>query len=83
MCQARQRELLRILPVATYTPSIFQKIHVDIMIMGRASNGHKLVVAARDTLTRWLEARVLRVDNGKSLNRFILEEIIRHWGCPT
>lgn len=82
LCQARQKKLLRIPPIATLTPSIFQKIHVDVMIMGTPSNQHRLVVAARDSLTRWLEARALRADNGEALGRFLLEEIICRWGCP-
>lgn len=82
LCQVRQKRLLRIPPVATMTPSIFQKIHVDVMVMGVVSNGYRLVVAARDSLTRWLEARALRADNGETLGRFLLEEIICRWGCP-
>jgi hypothetical protein len=82
LCQARQKKLLRIPPVATMTPSIFQKIHVDVMIMGTMSNGHRLVVAARDSLTRYVEGRALRSDNSEALGRFLLEEIICRWGCP-
>ncbi len=81
-CQLRQKRLLRIPPVATMTPSIFQKIHTDVMIMGTPSNGHKYVVAARDSLSRYLEGRPLRADNGETLGRFLLEEIICRWGCP-
>ena len=82
MCQVRQKTLLRIPPMPTMTPSVFQKIHTDVMIMGVQSNGHKFVVAARDSLTRYLEGRALRADNGESLGKFLLEEIICRWGCP-
>ena len=82
LCQVRQKKLLKIPPVATMTPSLFQKIHVDVMIMGVISNQHRLVVAARDSLTRYLEARALRAENGETLGRFLLEEIICRWGCP-
>jgi hypothetical protein len=81
-CQLRQKTLLKIPPVATMTPSIFQKVHTDVMIMGTPSNGHKFVVAARDALSRYLEGRPLRADNGETLGRFLLEEIICRWGCP-
>lgn len=81
-CQLRQKTLLKVPPVATLTPSIFQKIHTDVMIMGTPSNNHKFVVAARDSLSRYLEARPLRADNGETLGRFLLEDIICRWGCP-
>jgi Integrase zinc binding domain len=81
-CQLRQRTLLKIPPVATMTPSIFQKIHTDVMIMGTPSNNHKFVVAARDSLSRYLEARPLRAENGETLGKFLLEDIICRWGCP-
>jgi hypothetical protein len=64
------------------TPSIFQKIHTDVMIMGTPSNGHKYAVAGRDSLSRWLEGRPLRADNGETLGKFLLEDIICRWGCP-
>lgn len=82
LCQLRQKKLLRIPPRVTMTPSLFQKIHIDVMIMGVVSNGHKLVVAARCALARWLEARALRSDNAEALGKFLLEEIICRWGCP-
>ena len=82
LCQVRQKTLLRIPPVPTMTPSVFQKIHTDVMIMGVPSNGYRLVVAARDSLTRYLEARALKADNGESLGKFLLEDIICRWGCP-
>jgi hypothetical protein len=82
LCQVRQKTLLRIPPKPTMVPSIFQKVHVDVMIMGTPSNGCRLLVAARCALTRWLEARALRSDNGEALGKFLLEEIICRWGCP-
>ena len=82
MCQVRQEELLRIPPVPTMTPSLFQKVHTDVMIMGVPSNGHKYVVASRDSLSRWLESKALRSDNAPELGRFLLENIICRWGCP-
>lgn len=81
-CQLRQKTLLKIPPVATMTPSIFQKIHTDVMIMGTPSNNHKFVVAARCSLSRYLEARPLRAENGEALGKFLLEDIICRWGCP-
>lgn len=82
LCQVRQKTLLRIPPKPTMTPSVFQKIHTDVMIMGVPSNGCKFVIAARDSLTRYLEGRALRADNGETIGKFLLEEIICRWGCP-
>ena len=81
-CQHRQKVLLKIPPVATMTPSIFQKVHTDVMIMGTPSNNYKHVVAARDSLTRYLEGRPIKADNGENLGKFLLEDIICRWGCP-
>jgi hypothetical protein len=82
MCQLRQRQLLRIPPVLTSTPSIFQRIHVDVMLMGTISNGHRYLVSARDALSRWLEARGLRAENAAAIGLFLLECVICRWGCP-
>nr|GAT49795.1 predicted protein [Mycena chlorophos] len=82
LCQVRQTRLLKISPVPTHTPSLFRKIHTDVMVMGATSNGHKLVIAARDSLSRWLEAMGLRSDNAAAVGRFLLEFIICRWGCP-
>jgi hypothetical protein len=82
LCQHRQKTLLRIPPVPTTTPSLFQKIHTDVMVMGEPSNQCKLVVMARDSLSRWPEGRALRADNAEALGRFLLEEVICRWGCP-
>jgi hypothetical protein len=83
MCQVRQRRLLRIPPVLTSTPSIFRRIHVDVMVMGMTSNGHRYLVSARDALSRWLEARGLRAENAVAIGMFLLECIICRWGCPS
>lgn len=82
LCQARQTTLARVPPVVTHTPSIFQTIHVDVMLMGVPSNGFNLVVDARDSLSRWLEGRPLKNDNAEALGMFLLEDIICRWGCP-
>src|ERR1700753_3121478 len=82
MCQVRQRRLLRIPPVLPSTPSIFQRIHVDVMLMGMISNGHRYLISARDALSRWLEARGLRAENAAAIGLFLLECVICRWGCP-
>jgi hypothetical protein len=82
LCQLRQKTLLHIPPVVTHTPSLFQQIHVDVMVMGTPSNGFNKVVDARDSLSRWLEARPIKNETARTLGLFLLEEIICRWGCP-
>lgn len=81
LCQLRQKTLLRIPPVVTHTPSLFKRVHVDVMVMGTPSNGFNKVVDARDSLSRWLEARPIKNENARTLAMFLLEEIICRWGC--
>jgi len=81
-CQRRQQSLFRIPPVVTATPSIFQKVHTDVMHMSEESNGRKYIVDARCALSRYLEARGLRNANAEAIGRFLLEEVICRWGCP-
>jgi hypothetical protein len=52
------------------------------MVMGTPSNGYNKVVDARDSLSRWLEARAIKNENARALGLFLLEEIICRWGCP-
>ena len=81
-CQDRLRSLVRIPPTVTFTPSLFQKIHIDTMVMSPASNGCRYIVHGRDSLSSWSEARALRVENARSLAEWFFEDIICRWGCP-
>jgi hypothetical protein len=84
-CQACQDRLLRhirIPPRVTFTPSLFQKIHVDVFKVSPASNGCKHVVHGRCALSRWSEARALRQDNAKGIAEWFFEDIICRWGTP-
>lgn len=82
LCQLRQQTLLKIPPVVTYTPSLFQQVHIDVMTVGTPSNGFNKIVDARCALCSWLEARPIKNENARTLALFILEEIICRWGCP-
>ena len=81
-CQDRQRALIRIPPTVTYTPSLFQKVHIDTMFMTPSSNGCKYIVHGRDSLSSWSEARALRVENARSIAEWFFDDIICRWGCP-
>ena len=82
VCQRRRQALYKTPPVVTVTPSIFQRIHTDVMHMSEISNRCGYIVDARCALTRYLEARGLRTADAESIGKFLLEEIICRWGCP-
>jgi len=44
------------------------------------SQGYKYIVQARDSLTGWLEWRVLTRETGRTLGQFIFEELLCRWG---
>jgi hypothetical protein len=82
LCQLRQKTLLRIPPTLTFTPSLFQVVHIDVMTVGTPSNGFNKIVDARCALSSWLEARPIKNEKARTLALFILEDIICRWGCP-
>lgn len=81
-CQDRQLQLIKAPPTLTYTPSLFQKIHVDTMKMTPASNGCNNIVHGRCALSSWSEGRALRNENSRTLGEWFFEDIICRWGCP-
>jgi hypothetical protein len=82
-CQARQLRLPKIPPTVTFTPSLFQKIHVDVFKLTPASNGCRNVVHGRCALSRWSEGRALRHDNTRAIAEWFFEDIICRWGVPS
>src|ERR1700753_725456 len=82
VCQRRRQALYKTPPVVTATPSIFQRVHTDVMHMSEVSNRCGYIVDARCALTRYLEARGLRTADAESIGKFLLEEVICRWGCP-
>jgi hypothetical protein len=81
-CQDRQLRLPKMPPTLTYTPSLFQKIHVDVFKVSPASNGCKNVVHGRCALSRWSEGRALKHDNTRGIAEWFFEDIICRWGIP-
>ncbi|SJL12368.1 uncharacterized protein ARMOST_15794 [Armillaria ostoyae] len=74
--------MLRIPPSVTQTPSLFQKVHCDTMIMSPASNKCKYIVHTHDSLSSWPEARALQNENTKAIAIWFFEDVICRWGCP-
>jgi hypothetical protein len=74
--------LVKAPPKKTFTPSLFKKVHVDMMSMMPASNGCKYIVHARDSLSLWSEVKALKADNAQSIGEWFFDDIICCWGCP-
>ena len=81
ICQMRQKLLVKIPPIVTHTPSIFQVLHADTMNMSPKSNGCGYIAHGRCGMTSWMEGRPLKVENGKAIANWLFEDIICRWGC--
>ena len=81
-CQHRQLQMIKIPPVVSHTPLLFQKVHVDTINMTPPSNGCKYIVHGRCALSSWSEARALRQENARTLGEWFFEDVICRWGCP-
>ena len=83
ICQMRQKLLVKIPPVVTYTPSIFQVLHADTMHMSPKSNGCGHIIHGRCGMTSWMEGRAVKDETGKTIANWLFEDIICRWGCIT
>jgi Integrase zinc binding domain/RNase H-like domain found in reverse transcriptase len=79
-CQERQKLLVRIPPMVTHTPSIFEVLHVDVMHMTPASNGCKYIAHGRCNYTTWAEGRALRDEKARTIAMWLYEDILCRWG---
>ena len=79
-CQERRLNLIKSPPVKTHTPSIFERIHADIMHMTPPSNGCKYIIHGRCGLTKWAEAKALRDEKARSIAMWLYEDILCRWG---
>ena len=63
--------------MVTHTPSIFQVLHVDTVHMNLPSNRYKyIIVHDQCDLLLWMESRVLKEENAKSIRQWLFEDII-------
>jgi Integrase zinc binding domain/RNase H-like domain found in reverse transcriptase len=81
VCQERQKLLVRIPPVVTHTPSIFQVLHADSMHMSPKSNGCGYIIHGRCGMISWAEGRAVREETGRTIGQWLFEDIICRWGC--
>src|SRR5690349_12582630 len=80
LCQIRQKMALELPLVVTHTLSLFQTLHADTIHMSPPSNGCSYIVHSQCGLLPWMEARVLRKENTKSIGQWLFEDIVCHWG---
>ena len=83
ICQKRQKLLVKVPPIVTHTPSIFQVLHADTMHMTPKSNGCGYIIHGRCGMSSWMEGRAVRSENGKTIADWLFEDIICRWGCIT
>jgi transposase InsO family protein len=78
-CQKRS-EVKPIPPVVASKPSqLFRHIYIDCMNMPRAK-GKTQVIAARDDLSGYLEARMVEKATARNVAAFLWEDVICRWG---
>ena len=81
VCQERQKLLVKIPPVVTHTPSIFQVLHADTMHMSPKSNSYGYIHHGRCGMTSWMEGRPARDERGRTIGLWLFEDIVCRWGC--
>ena len=81
VCQERQKLLVKIPPVVTHTPSIFQVLHADTMHMTPKSNGCSYILHGRCGMTSWMEGRPAHDEKGRTIGIWLFENIVCRWGC--
>jgi hypothetical protein len=68
------------LPIQPSIPfQLFHHFYCNIMFM-LVLGGYKKIVLARDNTTGYPEGRMLRKATMTAIARFLLEEVISHWG---
>ncbi|KAF8815692.1 hypothetical protein BYT27DRAFT_7079253, partial [Phlegmacium glaucopus] len=79
ICQLLSTQKVVIPPTMTTPATLFHKCHVDTMHLPK-SGGYKYLVQARCSLTGWPEYQSLQKENGKSIAKFLFNEILCRWG---
>ena len=79
ICQVRKTQKVLIPPTVAIPAPLFSKVYMDTMHMP-PSSGYKYIVQGRCSLIYWPEWAMLQKENGASLGKWILHDIIYRWG---
>jgi hypothetical protein len=80
-CQVRSTKRVEIPPMISAPIAVFRKIYIDVMKMP-ASGKLSMIVAARDDLTGFCEAKALTAQTSQQLANFFWTQIYCRYGCP-
>ncbi|OMJ15154.1 Retrovirus-related Pol polyprotein from transposon, partial [Smittium culicis] len=64
----------------TYTPTLFGKFGIDIVLMPKGIGNKSYLIVARDDLSGWVEAKALSRNDSASVWKFISEDILSRFG---
>jgi hypothetical protein len=63
----------------TWSHGIFDKVHVDLVVLPKSRRGNVYLVVAVDDLSGWVEVKPLRTNSTATVAKFLLEEVVcRH-----
>lgn len=80
-CQLRSSYRPKVQVNPTYVPTVLRKFNLDVVHMGKKSDGFLYIVDMRDDLTGWMEARRLRSHTSQEIADFLWEDVICRFGC--
>jgi hypothetical protein len=63
----------------TWSINAWRKVHIDVVTVAQSDDGYRYIIAARDDLTGWIEAKMLR---SKNKEEFIESHIVPRYGPP-
>ncbi|KIN98923.1 hypothetical protein M404DRAFT_30891 [Pisolithus tinctorius Marx 270] len=79
-CQICHLDRVHIPPVVAIPEPLFFKAYMDKFLMPK-SNGFRYVTQACCSLTSYPEWAMLCTETGKTIGKFIFEQILCHWGA--
>ena len=79
-CQKRDRTRVEEPLYPTYSATTFEKVLVDVVHMPVAYNGYRYIIAARDDLSGWIEAKMVKQKDAKTWVKFVENEVLYRYG---
>ena len=76
LCQEQQKTLLKVSPIVTHTPSLFQRLYVDTMSMSPKFNEYGHIAHGRCGMTSWMEGCPLKEETGRSIGIWLFEDVV-------